>query len=150
MKKIITIIVFSIQLFANDIEDVKKAIHLNWKNVAQKKVSGFIHPNGSWMAHSDGSFWDFQSVQDNKDLIEKSPNTLNFEPYHINVEIYGSKKDLAYALYYLSGTIERDGKVLVPNYRTRVSMLMKKEKGKWLTVGHHYSPMHSGSGVQFD
>ena len=78
------------------------------------------------------------------------PNTLNFKPYHINVEIYGSDKDIAYAVYYLAGTIDRDGNAIVPNYRTRASSLMKKEKGKWYEVGSHYSPMHSGSGVKFD
>ena len=75
---------------------------------------------------------------------------MKFKPNHINVELYGSKKDLAYAIYYLSGTIERDEKVIVANYRTRASNLLKKEKGKWLMVGAHYSPMHSGSGVKFD
>ena len=108
------------------------------------------HPDGTWMANSNGGFWEFLTVQDNKSLIEDSPNTLNLKAHHINVDIYGSKKDLAYVVYYLSGNIERDGKVLISNYRTRASNLLKKEKGKWLTVGAHYSPMHSGSGVKFD
>ena len=41
-------------------------------------------------------------------------------------------------------------RVTISNYRTRASNLLKKEKGKWFTVGAHYSPMHSGSGVKFD
>ena len=82
-------------------------------------------------------------------MIEDSPNTLNLKAHYINVNVYGSRKDLAYVVY-LSENIERDGKVLVSNYRTRASNLLKKEKGKWLTVGAHYSPMHSGSGVKFD
>ena len=60
------------------------------------------------------------------------------------------KNDIAYAVYFLAGTIDRDGNSIVPNYRTRASSLMKKEKGKWYEVGSHYSPMHSGSGVKFD
>ena len=32
----------------------------------------------------------------------------------------------AYVVYYLSGSIERDGKVLISNYRTRASNLLKK------------------------
>ena len=75
---------------------------------------------------------------------------MNFTPYHINVEILGSKKDVAYVVYYLGGTIDRNDEVLVPNYRTRASNIMKKEKGKWFTVGAHYSPMHSGAGVTLD
>ena len=150
MRKISLIILISTFLFGNDINKIKETIHSNWDKVAQKNVTGLIHPDGSWMANSYGGFWEFLSVQDNKSLIEDSPNTLNLKAHHINVDIYGSKKDLAYAVYYLSGNIEKDGKVLIANYRTRASNLLKKEKGKWLTVGAHYSPMHSGSGVKFD
>ena len=129
---------------------IKETIHSNWDKVAQKNVTGLVHPDGNWMANSEGGFWNFLTVEDNKALIEDSPNTINLKAHHINVNLYGSKKDLAYVVYYLSGSIERDGKVLISNYRTRASNLLKKEKGKWLTVGAHYSPMHSGSGVKFD
>ena len=149
MRKLGLIIFISTNLFGNDVNEIKETIHSNWEKVAKKIVTG-THPEGSWMANSNGGFWEFLTVQDNKSLIEDSPNTLNLKAHHINVDIYGSKKDLAYAVYYLSGNIERDGKVLISNYRTRASNLLKKEKGKWLTVGAHYSPMHSGSGVKFD
>ena len=149
MRKLGLIIFISTNLFSNDVNEIKETIHSNWEKVAKKIVTG-THPDGSWMANSNGGFWEFLTVQDNKSLIEDSPNTLNLKAHHINVDIYGSKKDLAYVVYYLSGNIERDGKVLISNYRTRASNLLKKEKGKWLTVGAHYSPMHSGSGVKFN
>ena len=149
MGKISLLIFISTILFGSDINEIKETIHSNWEKVAKKIVAG-THPDGSWMANSNGGFWEFLTVQDNKSLIEDSPNTLNLKAHHINVDIYGSKKDLAYVVYYLSGNIERDGKVLISNYRTRASNLLKKEKGKWLTVGAHYSPMHSGSGVKFN
>ena len=149
MRKLGLIIFISTNLFGNDVNEIKETIHSNWEKIAKKIVTG-THPDGSWMANSNGGFWEFLTVQDNKSLIEDSPNTLNLKAHHINVDIYGSKKDLAYAVYYLSGNIERDGKVLISNYRTRASNLLKKEKGKWLTVGAHYSPMHSGSGVKFN
>ena len=149
MFKIMLMMIFSAQIFADDIEDVKDAIRSNWESVSEGKAVS-AHPKGSWIATSEGGFWSFDSPEDNRNRIEKSSNTLKFKPNHINVEIYGSKKDLAYAIYYLSGTIERDEKVIVANYRTRASNLLKKEKGKWLMVGAHYSPMHSGSGVKFD
>ena len=149
MGKISLLIFISTILFGSYINEIKETIHSNWEKVAKKIVTG-THPDGSWMANSNGGFWEFLTVQDNKSLIEDSPNTLNLKAHHINVDIYGSKKDLAYVVYYLSGDIERDGKVLISNYRTRASNLLKKEKGKWLTVGAHYSPMHSGSGVKFD
>ena len=149
MRKLGLIIFISTNLFGNDVNEIKETIHSNWEKIAKKIVTG-THPDGSWMANSNGGFWEFLTVQDNKSLIEDSPNTLNLKAHHINVDIYGSKKDLAYVVYYLSGNIERDGKVLISIYRTRASNLLKKEKGKWLTVGAHYSPMHSGSGVKFD
>ena len=149
MRKLGLIIFISTNLFGNDVNEIKETIHSNWEKVAKKIVTG-THPEGSWMANSNGGFWEFLTVQDNKSLIEDSPNTLNLKAHHINVDIYGSKKDLAYVVYYLSGNIERDGKVLISNYRTRASNLLKKEKGNWLTVGAHYSPMHSGSGVKFN
>ena len=149
MRKLGLIIFISTNLFGNDVNEIKETIHSNWEKIAKKIVTG-THPDGTWMANSNGGFWEFLTVQDNKSLIEDSPNTLNLKAHHINVDIYGSKKDLAYVVYYLSGNIERDGKVLISNYRTRASNLLKKEKGKWLTVGAHYSPMHSGSGVKFN
>ena len=67
-------------------------------------------------------------MKENKERIESSLNTLNFTPYHINVEILGAKKDVAYVVYYLGGTIDRNDEVLVSNYRTRASNIMKKKK----------------------
>ena len=128
MRKIILTIFISTILFGNDVNEIKETIHSNWEKIAKKIVTG-THPDGSWMANSNGGFWEFLTVQDNKSLIEDSPNTLNLKAHHINVDIYGSKKDLAYVVYYLSGNIERDGKVLISNYRTRASNLLKKEKG---------------------
>ena len=150
MYKILVIMLLSNLTFGSDIDAIKNIINDNWEKTSQRKVGDFIHPEGSWLATSEGSFWDFQSPKENRNRIESSLNTLNFTPYHINIEILGAKKDIAYVVYYLGGTIDRNDKVLVSNYRTRASNVMKKEKGKWYTVGAHYSPMHSGAGVTFD
>ncbi|MFL2998113.1 MAG: nuclear transport factor 2 family protein [Candidatus Neomarinimicrobiota bacterium] len=150
MYKILVIMLLSNLTFGSDIDAIKNIINDNWEKTSQRKVGDFIHPEGSWLATSEGSFWNFQSPKENRNRIESSLNTLNFTPYHINIEILGAKKDIAYVVYYLGGTIDRNDKVLVSNYRTRASNVMKKEKGKWYTVGAHYSPMHSGAGVTFD
>ena len=150
MYKILVIMLLSNLTFGSDIDAIKNIINDNWEKTSQRKVGDFIHPEGSWLATSEGSFWDFQSPKENRNRIESSLNTLNFTPYHINIEILGAKKDIAYVVYYLGGTINKNDKVLVSNYRTRASNVMKKEKGKWYTVGAHYSPMHSGAGVTFD
>ena len=150
MYKILVIMLLSNLTFGSDIDAIKNIINDNWEKTSQRKVGDFINPEGSWLATSEGSFWNFQYPKENRERIENSLNTLNFTPYHINIEILGAKKDVAYVVYYLGGTIDRNDKVLVSNYRTRASNVMKKEKGKWYTVGAHYSPMHSGAGVTFD
>ena len=92
MSKISVLIILTNLIFGNDIDDIKSIIKDNWAKTSQKKVGDFIHPEGSWLATSEGSFWNFQSPKDNKERIESSLNTLNFTPYHINVEILGPKK----------------------------------------------------------
>ena len=110
-----------------------------------------INPNGSWQARSDGGLWDFQSPKEIQSQIEDSPNTLNFRPYHIEVNIVGKSQDVAYTNYYLVGTITGPGrKVVAKNYRTRASGTLVKKAGKWVAVGQHFSPLHGGSGVIFD
>ena len=42
---------------------------------------------------------------------------------------------------------KNEGKVVVPNYRTRISQVMEKRGNKWLWVGTHASPLFGGSGV---
>ena len=150
MRYITMLILFISTLFAGEIDEVVAAIKENWKTVSTGKATGLISPNGAWIATSQGGFWEFQSPEENKAMIENSPNTLNLKPHHINVEILGSEKNIAYAVYYLAGNIDRDGIVIVPNYRTRASSLMKKESGQWYQIGAHFSAMHSGSGVKLD
>ena len=62
----------------------------------------------------------------------------------------GSGQDVAHAVYYLVGTISKDGESVIKNYRTRVSQVFEKIDGKWLLSGAHYSPLHGGSGVAQD
>ena len=105
MRRIGPTIFISTILFGNVVYDIKETIHSNWEKVSQKDVSGLIYPNDSWMANSEGGFWNFQTVQNEEALIEDSPNTLNLKAHYINVDVYGSRKDLAYVVY-LSENIE--------------------------------------------
>ena len=156
MKKVILVIslllLFNNILFAGDKEDIIKQIKNQWVDFSKKKMdSSLINPNGVWEARSDGGLWDFQSPKEIKSQIEDSPNTLNFRPYHIVVTIVGKNKVVAYTNYYLVGSITGPkGKVIASNYRTRASGTLIKNKGKWVAVGQHFSPLHGGSGVIFD
>ena len=57
-------------------------------------------------------------------------------------EIMGSGQDVAHAVYYLVGTISKDGESVIKNYRTRVSQVFEKIEGKWLLSGAHFSPFY--------
>ena len=136
---------------AGDLEDLVTAIEKRWTDTAKKQISpGDSNPAGAWLATSQGGLWQFQSPAENVAMITDSPNTLVFQPMHINIQIMGSKKDVAHAAYYLVGNIMRDDKPIVTNYRTRASEVFVKIGGKWLNSGSHYSPLYGGSGVVFE
>jgi hypothetical protein len=98
-----------------------------------------------------GGLWEFQTPKEFKAQIEDGPNTFNFSTRHIEVKIVGKSKDVAYANYYLVGTITGPNKKLIAsNYRTRASAIYLKKSGKWVSYGQHFSPLYGGSGVIFE
>jgi hypothetical protein len=136
---------------AGDQDDIKAAIDKFWADAATKTPdpSG-DNPAGVWQAASNGSLWDFLSPAERAAQTASSPYTNNFQPKHVTVRIVGSGKDVAHAVYYLVGTISKDGEPVNNNYRTRVSQVYEKIDGKWLLSGAHYSALHGGSGVPQD
>ena len=156
MKKTIVILTVLLLAFptdavAGDREDLVAAIEKRWIDTAKKQISlDDSNPAGAWLATSQGGLWQFQTPAETVTMITDSPNTLIFQPMHINIQIMGSKKDVAHAAYYLVGNIMKDGKPIVSNYRTRASEVFVKIGGKWLNSGSHYSPLYSGSGVVFE
>ncbi|HIG45120.1 MAG TPA: nuclear transport factor 2 family protein [candidate division Zixibacteria bacterium] len=136
---------------AGDQDDIKAAIDKFWADAAAKTPdpSG-DNPAGVWQAGSNGSLWNFLSPAERAAQTTSSPYTNNFQPKHITVRIMGSDQDVAHAVYYLVGTISRDGETVITNYRTRVSQVYEKIDGKWLLSGAHYSALHGGSGVPQD
>ena len=136
---------------AGDQDDVKAAIDRYWADAATKTPdpSG-DNPAGVWQAGSNGSLWNFQSPTERAAQTTSSPYTNNVQPKHITVRIMGSDQDVAHAVYYLVGTISRDGETVITNYRTRVSQVFEKIDGKWLLSGAHFSPLYGGSGVPQD
>ncbi len=136
---------------AGDQDDVKAAIDRYWADAATKTPdpSG-DNPAGIWQAASNGSLWDFLSPAERAAQTISSPYTLNAQAKHITVRIMGSGQDVAHAVYYLVGTISRDGETVITNYRTRASQVFEKVDGKWLLSGGHFSSLHGGSGVAQD
>ena len=150
LATIFVLLVVSGEAKAGDQEDVSAAIQRNWKDAALKNPTAERHPDGSWIANSEGGLWQFRSKEEFAAMADR-PNILDFRPHHINVKIVGEKQDVAYAAYYLVGTIlDADRKVIVKNYRTRASQAWVKLDGKWVVIGGHYSPLYGGSGVVFD
>ena len=136
---------------AGDQDDIKAAIDKFWADAATRTPdSSGDNPAGVWQAASNGSLWDFLSPAERAAQTASSPYTNNFQPKHVTVRIVGSGKDVAHAVYYLVGTISRDGEPVNNSYRTRVSQVYEKIDGKWLLSGAHYSPLHGGSGVPQD
>jgi ketosteroid isomerase-like protein len=103
------------------------------------------------LATSEGGLWDIQTPKEVQSQTETNKNTLDARPHHIEVTLLGKNKDVAYTNHYAVGKITGpDGKVIVENYRTRVSETYVKENGQWKVIGNHYSPLYGGSGVIFD
>jgi len=46
----------SFSLYAGEVEEVKAAIHSSWETIAKGKDSGLTHPEGAWLANSEGGF----------------------------------------------------------------------------------------------
>ncbi len=145
-------ILFINNLMAGDKEDLIEQIKQLWIDISNKKIDmATMNPDGAWQATSQGDLWQFLSPEGFKAQIEGSPYTLNFSPRHIEVTILGKSKDVAFANYYLVGTINGpDGKPIATNYRTRASGTMVEKGGKWIDIGQHYSPLYGGSGVIFE
>jgi len=136
---------------AGEQDDIKAAIDKFWADAATRTPdSSGDNPAGVWQAASNGSLWDFLSPAERAAQTASSPYTNNFQPKHVTVRIVGSGKDVAHAVYYLVGTISKDGEPVNNNYRTRVSQVYEKIDGKWLLSGAHYSALHGGSGVPQD
>ena len=129
-------------------QQIIKTVEETWKKLANKEVSdGLVGPTGTINAQSSGGLWMNLERKTFEANMKKSPDTLKFSPYHINVKFLGQKKDVAYVTYYLAGNIIREGKDDITNYRTRASNVMEKKDGKWVNSGGHYSPLFGGSGI---
>ena len=98
------------------------------------------------IAYSSGGMWEYLNREEFIASMTEGPR-LVAKGYHINVRLLGEAKDVAYASYYLSGNITQDDKVVVVDYRTRISQVFHKEGKNWVIVATHASPFFGGSGV---
>jgi hypothetical protein len=136
---------------ASDEAAIRAMLDEMWKKIAAKKYDAIdLNPHGSWQATSQGGLWKRVNREGQKTLLNESPNTLDMAANHVEVTFLGSKKDVAYATFYLTGTIKLADGNTIPNYRTRASWAMEKIEGSWVVSGAHYSPLFGGSGVRFE
>ena len=113
----------------------------DWGNYAKS-----MHSKGTLNGDSNGSFWYMQkSTVSAVSQGLSSDDEQNFTPKYIEVEIL-EKGKVALAYYYLVGSYSING-VQKNDYRTRVSQVFVKEKGKWKVKSGHFTPLHSGSGI---
>ena len=157
MKKfliiLLALIVFTPQLNGQSKDEaaIKADIVKTWKDAAERKIDkSLFDKDHITSAYSTGGLWVNETGDEMANNIVGGPNTFVLTPFHINVRILGSKKDVAYTSYYLAGNIMRGDKVIVSNYRTRISQVSEKRGGTWVTVANHASPLFGGSGIRFE
>ena len=135
---------------ADEAAAIKKNLEQMWSDVAQGKIDASNFGEGTLTAYSSGGLWENLTGDELSASLLEGPNRLNVKPYHINVTFLGAQKDVSYVTYYLAGNILSEGKVIVPNYRTRISQVLEKRGDKWVWVGTHASPLFGGSGITVD
>ena len=157
MNKLLTVLLvlltvpFQTQGQSKDEAAIKADIVKVWKDAAQRKMDrNKLGPEHNMVAYSTGGLWEDLTAEEMAKSIVGGPNTFALRPYHINVMLLGSKKDVEYVSYYLVGNIMKGDKVVVANYRTRISQVSEKKGGMWITVGNHASPLYGGSGIVFE
>ena len=146
----VVMIAFGAHGQANEAERIKKNITQMWKDMAQGKIESINFAEHTLTAYSSGGLWENLTGDELSASLLEGPNRLNVKPYHINVTFLGAQKDVSYVTYYLAGNILSEGKVIVPNYRTRISQVLEKRGDKWVWVGTHASPLFGGSGITVD
>ena len=98
------------------------------------------------VASSDGGPWEISTATEQAELLKSDDFVLQVTPHDVHILLIGSEKDVAYASYYLVGTIgssSNDGQ----NYHTRVSQVLEKVYGKWVIRGAHYSRFMDAQGI---
>ena len=135
----------------DDEEAIRARVEEMWKEAAEKKYNvEWVNPAGVTQATSAGGFWETLSAGAVVAQINEGPNQLDFTPYYVQVKLLGSKKDVAWVTFYLTGRITLANDDVISDYRTRASIVMEKLDGKWVESGSHYSPLFAGSGVVLD
>ena len=135
---------------ADEAAAIKKNLEQMWSDIALGEIDPSNFGEHTLTAYSSGGLWQSQSGEELSASLVGGPNRLHVKPYHIKITFLGAEKDVAYVTYYLAGNIKSEGKVVVPNYRTRISQVLEKRGDKWLWVGTHASPLFGGSGIKVD
>ena len=98
------------------------------------------------VASSDGGPWEISTATEQANLLKDDDFVLHVRPHDVHILLIGSEKDVAYASYYLVGTISNSSND-VQNYHTRVSQVLEKINGKWVIRGAHYSRFMDAQGI---
>ena len=129
-----------------EIEAVTQTITEFVAGMSQGEVKASSVGDEPIIAYSSGGMWEYLSREEFIASMTEGPR-LVAKGYHIDVRLLGDAKDVAYASYYLGGKIMQDDKVIVVDYRTRISQVFHKDGKNWVIVATHASPLFGGSGV---
>jgi hypothetical protein len=98
------------------------------------------------VASSDGGPWEISTATEQAKLLKDDDFVLHVRPHDVHILLIGSEKDVAYASYYLVGTISSSSND-VQDYHTRVSQVLEKINDKWVIRGAHYSRYMDAQGI---
>ena len=106
-----------------------------------KTQTDLTSDKGTLDANSDGSFFRTSPKVSAEELAEVLQGSQATRVYYPEATELGD--GVVMVRYYLEGVIESPAGT-VPNYRTRVTTAVVKEKGGWKLRAWHFSPLHDG------
>ena len=86
-------------------------------------------------------------------LLQQIPTDVEPREYEFNtltvkhITVIPLSADAAVAHMYVEGAFQTEGEQPVPNYLTRVTLVMVLENGDWMTRAAHWSPIQGGTGT---
>ena len=133
---------FFAQTATEDIQEITEMIIQQQEQTNKTQIDARnFSAQGNYSFNSTGGLLNY-----NPNPSAQKYDGMNLQAKHIRVVSLVAGK-AAVALFYNEGSIKPKGYVAVDHYLTRISETYVKEKGKWVLVTGHYSPITGGNGT---